>query len=483
MVEIAALRMDGGVEPPFCHLVKPGVPIPAQASRIHGITDDDVREAQAFAEIIAPFERFIGDSVLVGHTIGFDLAVMDKEYARAGTTLHVPPSLDVRALARIAAPDLAGYSLETLCNWLDIEIARRHSALHDAEAAAKIYVKLVPLLRDRGVRTLAEAEAAISLLPGEERLHRISGWISPVRAIASDVASAVAAIDGYPFRHRVRDIVQGPPVMLDPQTPLSDVIEPVLNASGGAVLVGRNRRATGILTAHEVLRALALPRSQRPQSIAALSGADPGRVSEEDHVYRALTRMRQLGATHLCVENRRGEAIGILSAGALLDHRATSAMLFTDTMETAETVPQLARTWSRLPDLAARLLREGLEATEIGAIIAAEICALTERAARIAEAEMFEAGRGRPPEPYAVLVLGSAGRGNSLLSADQDNAIVFGSGDPLGPEDLWFSQAGSRIADILYAVGLPLLPGRRHGQEPGLPPRCGRLAQDCCRLD
>ena len=112
-------------------------------------------------------------------------------------------------------------------------------------------------------------------------------------------------------------------------------------------------------------------------------------------------------------------------------------------------------------------MREGLEATEIGAIIAAEICALTERAAQIAEAEMFEAGRGRPPEPYAVLVLGSAGRGDSLLSADQDNAIVFGSGDPLGPEDLWFSQAGSRIADILYAVGLPYCPGGVMAKNPG----------------
>jgi DNA polymerase-3 subunit epsilon/CBS domain-containing protein len=61
--------------------------------------------------------------------------------------------------------------------------------------------------------------------------------------------------------------------------------------------------------------------------------------------------------------------------------------------------------------------------------------------------------------PYAVLVLGSAGRGESLLAMDQDNAIVFAEGDPDGPEDRWFAKLGTHIADILHEVGVPYCKG------------------------
>jgi hypothetical protein len=60
---------------------------------------------------------------------------------------------------------------------------------------------------------------------------------------------------------------------------------------------------------------------------------------------------------------------------------------------------------------------------------------------------------------YAVLVLGSAGRGESLLAADQDNAIVYASGEPGGAEDQWFEALGIEIASILDAAGVPFCKG------------------------
>jgi DNA polymerase-3 subunit epsilon/CBS domain-containing protein len=72
---------------------------------------------------------------------------------------------------------------------------------------------------------------------------------------------------------------------------------------------------------------------------------------------------------------------------------------------------------------------------------------------------MQAAGEGAPPQPYAVLVLGSAGRGESLLAMDQDNAIVFAEGDPDGSADRWFSRLGTHVADILHEVGVPYCTG------------------------
>ena len=50
-----------------------------------------------------------------------------------------------------------------------------------------------------------------------------------------------------------------------------------------------------------------------------------------------------------------------------------------------------------------------------------------------------------------MLVLGCAGRDESLLALDQDHAIVFAAGEPDGGEDRWFTRLGERVADILAA--------------------------------
>jgi DNA polymerase-3 subunit epsilon/CBS domain-containing protein len=60
---------------------------------------------------------------------------------------------------------------------------------------------------------------------------------------------------------------------------------------------------------------------------------------------------------------------------------------------------------------------------------------------------------------YALLVLGSAGRGESLLALDQDNAVIFAEGAPDGPEDRWFAAFGTHVADILHEVGVPYCKG------------------------
>jgi CBS domain-containing protein len=115
--------------------------------------------------------------------------------------------------------------------------------------------------------------------------------------------------------------------------------------------------------------------------------------------------------------------------------------------------------WAKLPHLAGSLSGEGLSGREIAEVISRELGALSRQAAVIAERIMQESGQGGPPVPYALLVLGSAGRGESLLAMDQDNAVVFARGDPDGPEDRWFAVFGEHLADILHQAGVPYCKG------------------------
>ncbi len=190
-------------------------------------------------------------------------------------------------------------------------------------------------------------------------------------------------------------------------------------------------------------------------------------IAEDDFLYRALGRMCRLDSQHLGVVNRSGEIVGTISAADLLRHRVTSALTLGDEIDAARTVPELGRAWARLPQVVAASLREGVEPIDIAAIVSAEIRTMTARAARLAEERMLASNKGPPPCPYAVLVLGSAGRGDSLLSADQDNAIVYETGEPDGKEDAWFAEAGAHIADILHEVGVPYCPGGVMAKNPG----------------
>ena len=72
---------------------------------------------------------------------------------------------------------------------------------------------------------------------------------------------------------------------------------------------------------------------------------------------------------------------------------------------------------------------------------------------------MIEAGHGPPPCPYAVAVLGSAGRGESLLAIDQDNALVFARGRAGGAADRWFEKLGEPCRRHPERSRRALLPG------------------------
>jgi DNA polymerase-3 subunit epsilon/CBS domain-containing protein len=143
----------------------------------------------------------------------------------------------------------------------------------------------------------------------------------------------------------------------------------------------------------------------------------------------------------------------------LLGHRATTAIVLGDAIDSSTAAADLAAAWGRLTLMARSLMDEQVGPLSVCSVISAEICAMTRRAAELAEETMRQEGLGAPPVPYAVLVLGSAGRGESQLAADQDNAIVYAKGEEGGPEDRYFEDLASRMNETLDAAGVPFCKG------------------------
>jgi DNA polymerase-3 subunit epsilon/CBS domain-containing protein len=167
------------------------------------------------------------------------------------------------------------------------------------------------------------------------------------------------------------------------------------------------------------------------------------------------------------IDETARRVVGALTQRDLLKLRAGAALVLGDDVDEAPDEAGLGRAWAKLPAMARALSAEGLPAAEVGAIVARELGALTRRAAVFAEEHLIMEGLGPAPCSYAVLVLGSAGRGESLLAMDQDNAIVFARGEPDGPEDRWFAAMGKIMCHTLDAVGVPLCKGGVMASEPG----------------
>jgi DNA polymerase-3 subunit epsilon len=91
IVEIAMIKVhpDGRRET-YLRRVNPGMPIPPEATRFHGITDADVASAPPFAAIAAEVLAFIGEADLAGFNIQrFDLPVLRRELSAAGCRLDM----------------------------------------------------------------------------------------------------------------------------------------------------------------------------------------------------------------------------------------------------------------------------------------------------------------------------------------------------------------------------------------------------------
>lgn len=465
IIQIGAVRFAGGKiqeDKIFDTLVNPGQAIPPESVKIHHITDEDVASAPAFPEIAAEVESFIEHTVVVGHNIGFDLTILKNEYRRGGRTWRCPRALDTALLARAARPTLHDFSLDMVAEWLGIEIEGRHQALGDAVATARVLERLIPMLAGQDIRTLAEAEKVCRSFADADQDHVRQGWTGPVVGPdeRADHPAALARVDSFPYRHRVKEIMSAPPVFVAAGAMSDEISQTLATKNVSSVFVEPDGAGGdhGIITERDLMRVLTAGDAAAPTARELMS-APLKMIAEDAFVYQAIALMSRAGFRHLGVHDEEGALVGALTSGDLLRQRAQDALVLGDEIDHAENVSELAAIWARLPLVARSMMDESVRCRDIAAIIAEETCALTRRAVQLAERDMQEAGRGPAPRSYCTLVLGSGGRGETLLSPDQDNAIIYENGPADEAVDAWFAELGDRFATILDRVGLPYCNG------------------------
>lgn len=145
------MSMAPGQWSPMEWRLNPGVPIPAGAAAVHGITDADVTDWSAPADALAEIRgRLVNAATyevpIVGHNLAYDLTLLDREFRRhLGAELPVGLLvLDTLVLSRRFDLTTGGRRLE--------QLAARHGITfpaHDATADALASLRLLHILAER----------------------------------------------------------------------------------------------------------------------------------------------------------------------------------------------------------------------------------------------------------------------------------------------------------------------------------------------
>jgi DNA polymerase-3 subunit epsilon len=178
----------------FQTYLNPEREVPVESQRIHGLSDEFLKDKPLFGAVAEEFLVFIGDAPLVIHNAGFDIKFINAELARAGRPpIPLARAIDTIEIAKRKIPG-ARYSLDELCKRFGVDLSARakHGALLDADLTAQIYLELIGG-RQRGL-ALAPAEiAAAGAEPDSSRARQRPEKLAP-RISESEIAAHLAFV-------------------------------------------------------------------------------------------------------------------------------------------------------------------------------------------------------------------------------------------------------------------------------------------------
>lgn len=147
IIEIGCVELENHL-PTGKHLqlyINPEREIPAEATTVHGITNEFIADKPIFSEVYSEFLEFIEGGKLVIHNAEFDMKFLNSELAKVGhKSLGWSNVIDTLGMARQKFPGSPA-NLDALCRRFNIDNTERtyHGALLDSELLAEVYLELI----------------------------------------------------------------------------------------------------------------------------------------------------------------------------------------------------------------------------------------------------------------------------------------------------------------------------------------------------
>jgi CBS domain-containing protein len=163
--------------------------------------------------------------------------------------------------------------------------------------------------------------------------------------------------------------------------------------------------------------------------------------------------------------------VGFMAVAARLSRPRELDILSADNLDDLEAASR------RTTDLATLMMNHGADGAQVSRMLSSSANGVVRKAVEFIVAEM-----GPPPLPFDIMLMGSLGRQEVTLSADQDHALIYPDvqQDEAAVVQEYFLQMGKRLADLLNAAGYPYCRGKIMSSEAEF---CRPLSQWCAAFD
>ncbi len=258
-------------------------------------------------------------------------------------------------------------------------------------------------------------------------------------------------------------IMKSPVQQCAPSTPLVDAVAKMRSRGIGSLLVADAARCHGVLTWAGIATALA-NRSASPDDPVSQVCEPPQVIDSRAPVWLAQEKLRDFSVKYLLALSD-GQPVGLVSQSDIVRLLIDRSSGFLRRLETAESLDELTTLAQRLPALLREAQRRHHRASDALRWFSELQLAIQRRVVELVLTTFNAENDEDPlsPDDFAVIIMGSGGRREMLLGADQDNAIIHAD-EMAGAERL--APFAERLNDALARVGYVLCPGEIMARNP-----------------
>ncbi len=170
VIEVALIRYKGGIEiERYESLVNPDRGIPAYIANLTSITNGHVEDAPRFHEIADRVIEFIGDALLVGHNIPFDISFLNAELGRADRSELINERIDTMGMSMKLLSGLRKPSLDRVAAQVGLRPRKIHRAGGDAALTAEVAIRLVEEAVRQGMTSIDQLKSVSRVIDRQPR--------------------------------------------------------------------------------------------------------------------------------------------------------------------------------------------------------------------------------------------------------------------------------------------------------------------------
>jgi CBS domain-containing protein len=256
-------------------------------------------------------------------------------------------------------------------------------------------------------------------------------------------------------------IMSAPVSTCPPDASIRHVLETMLRDNvGSLVVVDTAGRLAGLVTFRSLARRLAQPGVDPATEPAANALQPVMTVSGDTPLWQAQDIQERERSKYLVVTDD-GRPLGMLSQTDIAHElRAHQSGLY-PRIGQAQSHGELAEYYLGIDRIAERALETNRRARVAIRILSETHLAIQRRSLELTLAELESEGHGTPPIGYALIIMGSGGRRETMLDPDQDNGLILADHPRTEAKDIdaWFHHFGDRLNVNLDRVGYILCPG------------------------